>query len=38
MTDRGRLRVAVQGPDGRLYLVTDGAAGTGAILVVSPTS
>ena len=37
VTDRGRLRVAVQGPDGRLYLVTDGPAGTGAILLVSPT-
>ena len=32
-----RLRSAVQGPDGNLYVVTDGAAGTGAIWLVRPT-
>jgi glucose/arabinose dehydrogenase len=35
ITDRGRLRVAVQGPDGNLYLATD--ANPGAILRVVPT-
>ena len=35
LTDRGRLRVAVQGPDGNLYVATDSA--TGAILRVVPT-
>lgn len=34
ITDRGRLRVAVQGPDGDLYLTTD--ANPGAILRVEP--
>jgi glucose/arabinose dehydrogenase len=32
-----RLRSAVQGPDGALYVVTDGNAGTGAIWRVTPT-
>jgi aldose sugar dehydrogenase len=31
-----RLRVAVQGPDGNLYVVTDGANGAGAIWKVAP--
>lgn len=36
--DRGvRLRSVVQGPDGDLYVVTDGAGGTGAIWKVAPT-
>ena len=34
ITDRGRLRVAVQGPNGALYLATD--ANPGAILRVDP--
>jgi glucose/arabinose dehydrogenase len=34
ITDRGRLRVAVQGPDGALYLATD--SDFGAILRVAP--
>ena len=35
--DRGvRLRSAVQGPDGNLYVVTDGANGAGAIWKVVP--
>ncbi|CAN5885137.1 PQQ-dependent sugar dehydrogenase [soil metagenome] len=34
ITDRGRLRSAVQGPDGNLYLATD--ANPGAILRVTP--
>jgi aldose sugar dehydrogenase len=34
VTDRGRLRVAVQGPDGNLYLATD--ANPGSILRVTP--
>jgi aldose sugar dehydrogenase len=37
VTDRGRLRVAVQAPDGRLFLATDAGAGAGAILTVTPT-
>jgi glucose/arabinose dehydrogenase len=32
-----RLRSAVEGPDGNLYVVTDGANGTGAIWKVVPT-
>jgi glucose/arabinose dehydrogenase len=32
-----RLRAAVQGPDGALYVVTDGANGTGAIWRVTPS-
>ena len=32
-----RLRSAVQGPDGDLYVVTDGNSGTGAIWRVTPT-
>ena len=32
-----RLRSAVQGPDGNLYVVTDGNGGTGAIWKVVPT-
>jgi glucose/arabinose dehydrogenase len=36
LTDRGRLRSAVQGPDGNLYVATDAAAGV--ILVVTPTA
>jgi glucose/arabinose dehydrogenase len=35
ITDRGRLRVAVQGPDGSLYLAQDGD--PGAILRVAPS-
>lgn len=35
VTDRGRLRVAVQGPDGNLYLTTD--ANPGSVLKVVPT-
>ena len=38
LTDRGRLRSAVQGPDGNLYLATDAGSGAGAILVVTPTA
>jgi glucose/arabinose dehydrogenase len=38
LTDRGRLRSAVQGPDGNLYISTDAADGAGAILVVTPTA
>jgi glucose/arabinose dehydrogenase len=38
LTDRGRLRSAVQGPDGNLYIATDAAGGGGAILVVTPTA
>ncbi|MBN2622423.1 MAG: PQQ-dependent sugar dehydrogenase [Acidimicrobiales bacterium] len=34
ITDRGRLRVAVQGPDGDLYIATD--ASPGSILRVAP--
>lgn len=36
ITDRGRLRVAVEGPDGNLYLATDASPG-GAILLVVPS-
>ena len=36
ITDRGRLRVAVQGPDGNLYLAVDADPGT--ILKVTPTA
>jgi glucose/arabinose dehydrogenase len=36
ITDRGRLRVAVQGLDGALYVATDSA--TGAILRVPPSA
>jgi glucose/arabinose dehydrogenase len=36
ITDRGRLRVAVQGPDGNLYLAVD--ADPGLILKVTPTA
>ncbi len=36
ITDRGRLRVAVQGPDGNLYIATD--ADPGSILKVVPTN
>jgi glucose/arabinose dehydrogenase len=32
-----RLRSAVEGPDGNLYVVTDGADGAGAIWEVVPT-
>lgn len=35
ITDRGRLRVAVQGPDGALYIATDASPG-GSILRVPP--
>ena len=36
--DRGvRLRSTVQGPDGNLYVVTDGTGGTGAIWLVVPS-
>jgi glucose/arabinose dehydrogenase len=38
LTDRGRLRSAVQGPDGNLYISTDAADRAGAILVVTPTA
>jgi glucose/arabinose dehydrogenase len=34
ITNLGRLRVAVEGPDGRLYLLTD--ADPGQILQVTP--
>ena len=37
VTDRGRLRVAVQAPDGRLFLAGDAGAGAGSILTVTPT-
>jgi glucose/arabinose dehydrogenase len=36
VTDRGRLRTAVQGPDGNLYLTTDIGGGGGSILRVVP--
>jgi glucose/arabinose dehydrogenase len=36
ITDRGRLRSAVQGTNGRLYIATDAGAGSGAILRVVP--
>jgi glucose/arabinose dehydrogenase len=36
ITDRGRLRSAVQGTDGRLYIATDAGGGAGAILRVVP--
>jgi glucose/arabinose dehydrogenase len=36
LTDHGRLRSAVQGPDGDLYISTDGRSGTGEIFRVSP--
>ena len=36
LTDRGRLRAAVQGPDGALYVATDASRGT--ILRITPTS
>jgi glucose/arabinose dehydrogenase len=32
-----RLRSAVQGPDGALYIATDGSGGTGAIWRITPT-
>jgi glucose/arabinose dehydrogenase len=35
LTDQGRLRAAVQGPDGDLYLLTD--ASPGQILRVTPS-
>jgi len=35
LTDRGRLRSVVQGPDGNLYVATD--AGGGQILRITPT-
>ncbi len=38
ITDRGRLRVAVQGPNGNLYVATDAGSGAGAILMVTPTA
>jgi glucose/arabinose dehydrogenase len=38
ITDRGRLRSAVQGPNGNLYILTDAGSGTGAILMVTPTT
>jgi glucose/arabinose dehydrogenase len=37
ITDRGRLRSAVQAPNGRLFVAMDGGAGSGAILRVVPT-
>jgi glucose/arabinose dehydrogenase len=36
VTDQGRLRSAVQAPNGSLYVATDAGAGTGAILRVVP--
>ena len=36
ITDRGRLRTAVLGPDGNLYLTTDIGGGGGSILRVVP--
>ena len=38
VTDRGRLRAAVQGPNGSLYIATDAASGTGAILGIRPAA
>ena len=38
VTNRGRLRAAVQGTSGSLYIATDGANGTGAILEVRPAA
>ena len=35
ITDRGRLRVAVQGPDGNLYIAQD--SDPGSILRVTPS-
>ena len=35
LTDRGRLRTIVQGPNGRLYVLTDSA--SGSILELTPT-
>jgi glucose/arabinose dehydrogenase len=36
ITNQGRLRSAVQGPDGNLYLTTDNGNGTDKILKVVP--
>jgi glucose/arabinose dehydrogenase len=36
LTDRGRLRTPVQGPDGDLYVTTDIGGGGGSVLRVSP--
>jgi glucose/arabinose dehydrogenase len=38
ITDQGRLRSAVQGPDGKLYISTDIGKGTDKILVVTPSN
>ena len=37
ITDRGRLRSPVQGPDGNLYIATDIGAPGGSILRVIPS-
>ncbi len=37
VTDQGRLRSAVQGPDGKLYISTDNGKATDKILVVTPS-
>ena len=37
ITDRGRLRVAVQAPDGRLFIATDAGAGAGRSWRSAPT-
>ena len=37
ITDRGRLRTPVQGPDGNLYVTTDIGGGGGSILRVIPS-
>jgi glucose/arabinose dehydrogenase len=34
--DEGRLRSPRQGPDGLLYITTDGRSGAGEVLLVSP--
>jgi glucose/arabinose dehydrogenase len=34
--DRGRLRSPRMGPDGLLYVTTDGSAGSGEVLRVAP--
>ena len=36
LTNRGRLRVAVQAPDGSLYITTDASANTSILRLTSP--